>query len=78
MRISNEQTKALLDLIATSTPDQIDCDGCFGHLSEFVEHQLLGTEIPEALKKVEVHLDQCACCNDEHHALITGLHALEV
>ena len=77
MKISNEQPKVLLNFIATSKPDQIDCDGCLEDISQFVEHELLGAEIPEALKKVKIHLDQCACCNDEHDALMMGLKALE-
>jgi len=77
MKISNEQTKALLDLVASSKPDQIDCDGCLEHIAEFVEHELTGAEISEALKIVEVHLDQCACCDDEHNALMEGLRVLD-
>jgi len=76
MKISNEQTKALLVYIASSMPDQFDCDGCLDHLAEFVELELNGVEIPEALKRVEIHLEQCACCGDEHNALVEGLQAL--
>ncbi len=77
MKIANKQTRVLLNLLATSKPDQIDCDGCHEHMSEIVEYELLGSEIPEALFKAEVHLDQCACCNDERNALMTSLLAVE-
>jgi hypothetical protein len=73
MKLNREQTKTLLQMVATSKPDEIDCDGCFEHLAEFVEHELLGTEIPKALEKVKQHIEQCACCNDEHNALVEAL-----
>ncbi|MEM6366135.1 MAG: hypothetical protein AAF745_17020 [Planctomycetota bacterium] len=77
MPISHDQTESLLRLVSSSKPDEIDCDGCFDHLAEFVEHELLGQEIPDALIKVQRHLEQCACCNDEHAALLDGLRTLE-
>lgn len=77
MKLSNEQTKLLLESVADSKPDELDCDGCLEHMAEFVEHELLGTEIPEALTKVKRHLDQCACCGDENKALLEALRELE-
>jgi hypothetical protein len=77
MKITNEQTKTLLQFVATSKPDEIDCDGCFDHMAEFVEYELLGSDIPEALQKVHRHIEQCPCCNDEHNALLEGLRAIE-
>ncbi len=73
MKLDNEQTKKLLQMVATSMPDAIDCDGCFEHLAEFVDHELLGSEIPEALEKVKRHIDQCLCCYDEYDALLQAL-----
>jgi bacterioferritin-associated ferredoxin len=77
MTLSKDQTKSLLDFVASSKPDELDCDSCFDHMAEFVENELAGQEIPVALQKVQRHLDQCACCNDEHNALIEGLKALK-
>lgn len=77
MSLSKEQTESLLAMIATSKEDSLDCDGCFEHLAEFVEHELASREIPEALALVARHLDQCACCNDEHNALLEALRSLD-
>ena len=77
MKLTKEQTAALLQYVAGSQPDQIDCNGCFEHLAEFVDHELLGNEIPEALQSVQRHIEQCPCCNDEHNALLEGLRAIE-
>ena len=76
MTISHDQTKSLLSFIASAKPDELDCDSCFEQMAEFVETELAGVEIPEALKKIERHLNQCACCNDEHNALLEVLQSL--
>ena len=76
MKLNKDQTKALLQYVASSKPDEIDCDGCFEHLAELVDYQLLGTEIPEAMQKVQRHIDQCLCCKDEHNALLEALHVI--
>ena len=76
MKINIEQIKDLLALVASCRADEIACEGCYEHMAEFVEHELLGREFPEALKRVERHLDQCPCCNDEHNALLEGLLAI--
>ncbi len=77
MTISKEEVSALLGLVASSKSDASDCDDCFSHLAEFAEAELLAKEIPEALLAVKRHLEQCACCKDEHDALLEGLKSLE-
>ena len=77
MTISKEQTKLLLGLVAGARPDELDCEHCFDMMAEFVEHELADREIPDAYQVVKNHLDQCACCNDEHEALLAGLRALD-
>ena len=77
MSLTNEQISSLLNQIATTQPDELDCDGCFVHLAEFAERELSNQAVPDALKTVEVHLSQCSCCKDEFNALLEGLRALE-
>jgi len=77
MKLSAEQTRSLLESVAAVKPDELDCDGCFEHLAEFVELELTGAEIPEALAKVRRHIAQCPCCKDEHNALLDSLRALD-
>ncbi len=77
MALSEEQIATLIGMIATSQADDLDCDGCFEQLSEFVEVELAAREIPDALRAVETHLKQCKCCQDEYNALLEGLRALE-
>ena len=77
MPITEAQIKNLLAMVASSEPDDLDCDGCFEQLAMFAEAKLMSREIPEALRAVQAHLEQCACCQDEYNALLEGLHALE-
>ena len=77
MKLTKDQTKALLRYVTNAKSDQIDCDGCFEHMAEFVEYELLGHEIPEALQLADHHMKQCVCCNDEHKALLEGLRVIE-
>ncbi len=77
MPLSNEQIASLLGMINTAEQDDIDCDGCFEHLAQFAETRLANQDIPDALRTVEIHLRQCACCKDEYNALLEGLRVLE-
>ena len=43
MKLDKEQLQAMLQMIATSKSDEIACDGCFEHVAEFVDHELLGS-----------------------------------
>ncbi len=77
MPLSKEQLKSLINMIETTEPDTLDCDGCFEHLAEFAERELANREIPDALKAVSIHLKQCSCCQDEYKALLEGLKSLD-
>ncbi len=76
MTLSEEDTKALLKRVAQARDDALDCDKCFEHLAEFVELELAGSEIPDALIAVKRHIEQCPCCKDEHSALLEALSEL--
>lgn len=77
MALTREQIEKLLHVVSMSQDDQIDCDGCFEHISEFADAQLSGKPLPTALEAVKTHLESCACCADEYQALLDALHSLE-
>ena len=76
MPLSKQQIDALVKMIASAETDNGDCDSCYQHLAEFAECELLGKELPAALRAVETHLKQCPCCQDEYDALLQGLRAM--
>ena len=77
MSLSPEQISTLLSMIASSESDEMDCDGCFEHLAEFAEIELTDRGIPEAMRAIRTHLEQCPCCHDEFNALMEALNSLQ-
>jgi predicted anti-sigma-YlaC factor YlaD len=73
MSLSKEQVKTLLSVVAGTTDDSLDCDGCFGHVSQFVEMKLAGMNLCESMKMVQTHLENCPCCQDEFEALLAAI-----
>jgi hypothetical protein len=66
----------LLDLVATTQNDPLDCDGCLANVAEFAEAHLAGRPVSAALESVRLHLESCGCCQDEYQALLAALGTL--
>jgi hypothetical protein len=77
MPLSQSQIKSLMSLVHSVSDDSLDCDGCYDKIAEFAELQLGSLELPDAMKAVEVHLEQCVCCKDEYNALLDALREIE-
>lgn len=73
MSLSKEQIKTLLGVVAGTSDDSLDCDGCFGHVSQFVELKLSGMNLCESMQAVQTHLQNCPCCQDEFEALLLAM-----
>ena len=76
-KLTEQQRAQLLQMVRDAKQDCLDCDGCFEHLAEFTELELLGQPIPEAMQVVQLHLEQCPCCQAEHSMLIDALQAID-
>lgn len=76
MKLSNKQVSSLIDLVVSAKRDDLGCDGCLELIDQFAQAELDGTEIPEIMKKVRDHLEQCLCCRDEYDALLIALRAI--
>ena len=77
MALNKNQIKSLLDTVASSQPDELDCDGCFELIAEFAETRLAGQPLSEAMQAVETHLQNCACCQDEFETLLSALREID-
>lgn len=73
MALTNEQIKSLINVVASTTDDELDCDGCFEQIAEFADAQLAGRSLSDAMKAVESHLANCPCCKDEYETLLAAL-----
>lgn len=76
MKLDPHQLKDLLNLTVTTKADSIGCDGCYELMDQFAQAELDGRSIPESLRVVRDHLEQCKCCRDEYAALLAALHAI--
>ena len=77
MSLSPETIQKLIELVATTQNDQLDCDGCLAHIAEFAEAHLAGRSLSAALESVRIHLQSCGCCQDEYEALLAALGMLD-
>jgi hypothetical protein len=77
MALSPEQAKALIEMVTVTRDQEMTCDECLAEIAEFVEVQLSGTSLSNALRAVHDHLDRCHDCADEYHVLRQALEALD-
>ena len=73
MPLSKQQIQSLLGLIGTVQSQDVSCDDCFGQIGQFAENVLSKREIPESMRLIDQHLQQCPCCKDEFEALLIAL-----
>ena len=76
MALRPEQAKALFEMVLGTRDQEMTCDACVADLAEFVEVQLTGKPLGDALQAVQEHLDRCHDCTDEYHVLRQALDAL--
>ncbi len=57
--------------------EEIGCDECFEQLDRFVEMELSGLNVAEAMPLVQDHLEKCGDCREEFEALLEALRAEE-
>ena len=76
MALRPEQAKALLEMVLGTRDQEMTCDECVADLAEFVEVQLTGKPLSDALQAVQEHLERCRDCTDEYHVLRQALEAL--
>ena len=76
MALRPEQAKALLERVLGTRDQEMTCDACVADLAEFVEVQLTGRPLSDALQAVHAHLERCHDCADEYQVLRQALAAL--
>lgn len=77
MSLSKKQVSSLVQLVASATPDEMDCDGCLDHVAEFAETQLAGLPIQSAMAEVQNHLQNCPCCQNEFELFLNALSGMD-
>lgn len=73
MKLTRLEINRLVSLLVKTRNDEINCDECLAHVSEFAEARLAGKTVPEGLESVEHHLSVCGECHEEYEILKQAL-----
>jgi hypothetical protein len=76
MALRPEQAKALLEMVFGTRDQEMTCDECLAEIAVYVEGQLTGASLSDALQAVHAHLERCHDCADEYQVLRQALAAL--
>lgn len=76
MTLTKEQIHDLLRLIDLTREQEIDCDECLSRIAEFVERELCGKSVSDALEAVRHHLQICPECREEYEVLQRAIETL--
>jgi hypothetical protein len=78
MHLQPTQLKSLVEALALTRDDEIDCGQCFEYLAEFAELKLAGRTVSDALQIIDRHLQLCGDCAEEFELLKESLRTAEV
>lgn len=73
MALDKNDVRKLLDLVAQTREEELNCEECFARIAEFAERQLAGKPVDAGLAAVEQHLAVCGECRDFYEALRQSL-----
>jgi len=76
MTLRPDQAKALIERVMATRDQEMTCDACLADVAAFVEVQLTGKPLSDALQAVQAHLDRCHDCAEEYHMVRQALEAL--
>jgi hypothetical protein len=77
MPLTSAQAKALLEMVARTRDQELPCDACLADIATFVDQQLAGKPLDDALHAVQEHLGMCGSCTEEYQLLRQALEALD-
>lgn len=70
MPLDKRQIETLLAAVSGTRDDEIDCGDCLAGMAEFAERELLGADVPAALRRIREHLATCPECSEEYEVLL--------
>ncbi len=70
MEPNREQLAALAQQLASTAPEEIDCEAVLDHVAAYLEASQADATLPPELETVGQHLKICPACLEEFHALI--------
>ncbi len=76
MNLSDDQIRALLQVVSRTRDHELTCDECLGELGSFAELTLEGRPVEQAYDLVQQHLQICDECREEFALLLKALEGL--
>jgi hypothetical protein len=77
MKIKEEALLKLVETLAITRDEELECGDCNVELDSYVD-MLRAGESPEVIKPlVKHHLEMCGNCHEEFQALLAALDAIE-
>lgn len=70
-----QRFKGIMTSIFSTTQEEIDCNGCYTRVDEYVDMLNAGQDPALILPEVKAHLTRCGACHEEFEALIQILEA---
>ena len=77
MSLKANELKTLLAFVASVTPDNLSCDGCYRNVPQLAESQLGDIPLSGILEEVQNHLRNCPCCAEEYELFVKALTAAD-
>lgn len=70
MEPTREQLAELARQLASTAPEEIDCEAVLGHVAGYLEATRSEASLSPELKTVGQHLEVCPSCHEEFEALL--------
>ena len=70
MEPTPDQLAELARLVASTAPQEIDCDDVLDRVAAYLEAHHRDADLPDALREVRQHLEVCPQCREEFDALV--------
>ena len=73
MEPTREQLAALARQLASTAPEEIDCEAVLDRVAAYLEAKRSDVALPPELKSVGQHLEVCPACLEEFQALVRAV-----
>ncbi len=73
MTLNEQQISTLLSSVADTRDEEITCGECLAEMAEFAEAELVGADIPVAMRRIQAHIAFCPECAEEYELLLDML-----
>jgi hypothetical protein len=68
-----DPSKAMMEMMARTADEEIDCDTAFDRLNEYAEMFARGEDVSRILPAVHRHIELCKDCREEFQALLRAI-----